>query len=53
MRIKNSTTIFTIWITLTMVFLVIPFFPSGILAMINLAFVVASIWSEERKSKNQ
>ena len=50
MRIKNSTTIFTVWMTLTIVFLVVPFFPSGILAMINLAFVAASIWTE-KKSK--
>ena len=48
MSIKNSTTIFTIWVTLTIVFLVVPYLPSGFLALINLAFLAASIWAEDK-----
>ena len=48
MSIKNSTTIFTIWVTLTIVFLVVPYLQAGFLALINLAFLAASIWAEDK-----
>lgn len=47
MSTKTSLTIFIIWITFTIFFLIFPSLPVGILAIINLAFIAASIWSQE------
>tara|TARA_R100000742_G_C4203034_1_gene31579 strand:+ start:405 stop:614 length:210 start_codon:yes stop_codon:yes gene_type:complete len=47
MSTKNSLTIFIVWITFTISFLIFPSLPAGILAIINLAFIAGSIWSQE------
>ena len=43
MSIKNSTTIFTVWMTLTVLCLFFPYIPASALALVNLGFAAASM----------